>query len=96
MDDELVPKVVVCPGCEREVPSGAVYCPYCCGRDGRGGARRRGAFIGAIGGLMIGGVAAAIWSSIVGPERATWGVTFAVVLAWMASGMVWGMLRQRG
>jgi len=92
--DEPAPKV--CPGCEREVPCGAAYCPYCCGQDGRGGARRRGAFIGAIGGLMVGGVAAAIWSSLVGPENVTWGLTFGVVLAGMAIGILCGVLRQRG
>jgi ABC-type uncharacterized transport system permease subunit len=45
---------------------------------------------------MVGGVAAAIWSSVVGPERATWGLTFGVVVAGMAIGMLWGILRQRG
>ena len=91
-----VPKLVVCPGCERAVPNGAIYCPHCCGQDGRDGALKRGAFIGGLGGLMVGGVVAAIWSSVVGPERATWGVTFAVVVAGVATGMIWGMLRQRG
>jgi len=96
MDKDLVPKVVVCPGCEREVPHGATYCPYCCGKDGRGGALRRGGFIGGIGGLMLGGVLAAIWSSVVGPERATWGLTFGIVVASVVAGMLWGMLRRRG
>ena len=93
--DTPVAKVVVCPGCERDVPNGAIYCPYCCGKDGRSGALKRGAFIGGVCGLMVGGVLAAIWSSVVGPERATWGVTFGVAVAGMATGMIWGMLRQR-
>ena len=93
---EDVPKVVVCPGCERDVPNGAIYCPYCCGKDGRSGALKRGAFIGGVCGLMVGGVLAAIWFSVVGPERATWGVTLAVVVACLTTGMLWGMLRLRG
>jgi hypothetical protein len=89
------PTALVCPGCEREVPTGASYCPYCCGDDGRDGAQRRGAFIGGLCGLMAGGVFAALWSTIVGADRATWSATLGVVFACTAVGALCGILRQR-
>lgn len=94
--DDAVAKVVVCPGCERAVPDGAIYCPHCCGADGRDGALRRGAFVGGVCGMLAGGVIVALWSAIVGADRATWSVTFGAVVACVAIGMLWGMLRQRG
>lgn len=93
--DEPVAQLVVCPACERELPKGSLHCPYCCGDDGHQGALMRGAYIGAIVGLMVGGVAAAVWSTLVGPERATWGLTLGMVVACVTTGSIWGILHQR-
>ena len=96
MIDEPVAQRVVCPACERELPKESLHCPYCCGDDGHQGALMRGAYIGAIVGLMVGGVAAAVWSTVVGPERATWELTLGVVAACVTTGLIWGILHQRG
>lgn len=88
-------KALVCPGCAREVPHGSLYCPYCCGEDGREGALRRGGFIGGIFGLMAGGLAASVWFAIIGPERADWNVTLAMVFGGVITGLVLGMIHQR-
>lgn len=86
---------IVCPSCEREVPGTALYCPYCCGDDGRSGAMTRGAFIGGIFGLLAGGLAAAFWSSLVGPEQATWWPVLAIALGGGGGGMIIGALSNR-
>lgn len=86
---------VVCAGCEREVPNGSIYCPYCCGEDGQLGAVKRGGFIGGVMGMIAGGLIAAFWSSIVGPERGTWGMVFGITLGGAVTGLILGMVRQR-
>ncbi len=86
---------VVCAGCEREVPDGSIYCPYCCGEDGQLGAVKRGGFIGGVMGMIAGGLIAAFWSSIVGPERGTWGMVFGITLGGAVTGLILGMVRQR-
>jgi hypothetical protein len=91
----LTVETVVCQSCEQAVPNGAIYCPYCCGEDGREGAIKRGAFVGGVIGLMVGGVVAAIWSSIVGPERGTWGMVFGVTIGFVVTGLMLGMIRKR-
>ena len=88
-------KVMVCPGCAREVPSGAPYCPYCCGEDGRECALRRGGFIGGIFGLMAGGLAASVWFAFIGPEHATWNATLGMVFGGVIAGLVLGLIHQR-
>lgn len=86
---------ITCESCEREVPNGSIYCPYCCGEDGREGAIKRGGFVGGIFGLMAGGIVAAIWSSIVGPERGTWGMVLGITMGSVVTGVLLGMIRQR-
>jgi hypothetical protein len=56
----------------------------------------RGAMIGALLGLLVGCVVAGVWSAILGTDRATWGRAFGVVVACMTTGLMWGMIRQRG
>lgn len=89
------PRTVVCGSCGHEVPNGAIYCPRCCGEDGQLGAVKRGGFIGGVLGMMAGGIVAAIWSSIVGPERGTWGMVFGITLGAAVTGLMLGMIRQR-
>lgn len=88
-------ETITCESCEREVPNGSIYCPHCCGDDGREGAIKRGGFVGGMLGLMAGGVAAAVWSSIVGPERGTWGMVFGITMGSVVTGALLGMIRQR-
>jgi len=94
-DQPAAPQTVICRSCEREVPNGAIYCPYCCGEDGQLGAIKRGAYVGSILGLMAGGVIAAIWFSIVGPERGTWGMVLGITLGSVITGLMLGMIRKR-
>ncbi len=89
------PATIVCPSCEREVPGDAAHCPYCCGDDGRRGAIKRGAFVGAVFGLLTGGLLAALWSSIVGPEQANGEVVVAMTLACATCGALLGAMRNR-
>lgn len=86
---------MLCPSCERLVPAGSSYCPYCCGEDGRRGAIKRGVFIGGVFGLLAGGLAAAVWSSIVGPEQATGELVLAITLACAAVCSVLGAIHHR-
>jgi hypothetical protein len=94
--DDGVPPFVSCPGCGRDVPNGSIYCPHCCGDQGRTAAIIRGAVIGGVLGLLAGGLIAGLWSVVLGPERATWGRAFGVVVACATTGLMWGMIRQRG
>jgi len=89
------PGTIVCPSCEREVPADASHCPYCCGDDGRRGAIKRGAFVGGVFGLLAGGLLAALWSSIVGPEQANGEVVVAMTLACATCGALLGAMRNR-
>ncbi len=86
---------IPCPSCERLVPAGSSYCPYCCGEDGRRGAIKRGVFIGGVFGLLAGGLAAAVWSSIVGPEKATGEWVLAITLACAAISSMLGAIHNR-
>lgn len=88
-------ETITCHSCEREVPNGSIYCPHCCGEDGREGAIKRGGFVGGMLGLMAGGILAAVWSSIVGPERGTWGMVFGITMGSVVTGVLLGMIRQR-
>ena len=89
------PEVIVCGGCERELPGGSLYCPYCCGEDGRRGATGRGAFLGGLFGLLAGGLLTAAWSSAVGPEETGWSSVLAIIAAGITSGVVVGVIRSR-
>ena len=90
-----VPEMIFCRSCEQLVPGGSLYCPHCCGEDGRRGAIRRGAFIGGVFGLLAGGLAAAVWSSVVGSEQATGESVLAITLACATMGIVLGAIRSR-
>ena len=87
--------MMVCPSCEQEVPKGSLYCPFCCGEDGRRGAAKRGAFVGGVFGLLAGGLLTAVWSSAVGPEQASWGPVLSITLAAALAGMVVGAISNR-
>ncbi|MDA0190381.1 MAG: hypothetical protein OSW77_08655 [Proteobacteria bacterium] len=89
------PATVTCDNCGGAVPNGAIYCPHCCGADGRDGAVLRGAFVGAVIGTMAGGLLAALWYSLVGPERGSWGMVLGVTVGCATTGLMLGMIRQR-
>ncbi|SBT06279.1 conserved hypothetical protein [Candidatus Accumulibacter aalborgensis] len=89
------PETIVCPSCEQAVPRSALYCPYCCGEDGRRGATKRGFFIGGVFGLLAGGLFSAVWSSLVGPEQATGQLVLAITLACGAAGAIGGAILSR-
>jgi hypothetical protein len=86
------PEMIICRSCEQSVPSGSLYCPYCCGADGRRGATKRGAFVGGVFGLLAGGLASAAWSSVVGAEHAGWGVVGSITLGGVTIGIVLGAI----
>jgi hypothetical protein len=44
---------------------------------------------------MGGGIVAAVWSSIVGPERGSWGMVLGIALGGVLAGVVLGMIRRR-
>ncbi len=92
---EPAPEMIFCRSCEQFVPGGSLYCPHCCGEDGRRGAIRRGAFIGGVFGLLTGGLSAAVLSSVVGPEQATGESVLVLTLACAAMGIVLGAIRSR-
>lgn len=92
---DAVPETIICAGCEQPIAKDAPHCPYCCGEDGRLGEVKRGAFLGAVFGLLGGSLLVAVWSSIVGPEQATWGPVLSIVLAGAVTGMIVGALRSR-
>ncbi len=92
---EVGAAMILCRSCERLVPAGSLYCPHCCGEDGRRGAIKRGAFIGGVFGLLVGGLAAAVWSSVVGAEYASGEPVVAINLACASIGIVLGALHNR-
>ncbi|HMX22536.1 MAG: hypothetical protein RKO68_05010 [Candidatus Accumulibacter sp.] len=55
----------------------------------------RGAFIGGIFGLLAGGLVAAGWSNLVGPEQATWGPVLAITFGVGGTGAILGALSNR-
>lgn len=79
----------VCQNCESAVPAGAEHCPICCGADGQLGVAKRRAVIGALVGLMAGGIAAAVVSSFIGPEG-SWGLVIGIALGGSATGLLVG------
>ncbi len=89
------PAMIVCPSCERALPPTSQYCPYCCGEDGRRGALTRGAFLGAVFGLLGGGLATAVWASIIGPEQAPWGPAMTITLTGGVLGVLAGLWMNR-
>lgn len=93
--DDPYPRLVICPGCKAAIPNGSIYCPNCCGEAGRSSALARGAIWGGLAGLLVGVLVALAWSSYLGPERATWGRAFAVLVASATTGLMWGMVRRR-
>lgn len=90
-----LPEVIVCRACERMLPASSLYCPHCCGADGRRGATGRGAFLGGLFGVLAGGLIAAVWSSAVGPEQTSWSQMLTVLLPCIAIGAVIGIIRSR-
>ncbi len=88
-------EMIFCRSCEQLVPAGSLYCPHCCGEDGRRGAIRRGAFIGGVFGLLAGGLAAAVWSTLVGPEQASGELVVTITLACATIGVVFGAIHNR-
>lgn len=54
----------------------------------------RGALIGGLLGLLAGCVIAGLWTVILGPDRATWGRAFGVLVTCFTTGLMWGMIRQ--
>ncbi|MCP5228696.1 hypothetical protein [Accumulibacter sp.] len=95
VDAADLPEVIVCRGCGRMLPASSLYCPHCCGADGRRGATAGGAFLGGLFGVLAGGLIAAVWSSAVGPEQLNWSQMFAAVLPCIAIGVVVGIIRSR-
>ncbi|MEF8698190.1 MAG: hypothetical protein V5B33_02505 [Candidatus Accumulibacter sp. UW20] len=93
--NEAVPGMKVCPGCERLLAVESLYCPDCCGEDGRRGATARGAMFGWLFGFLAGGLASAAWSSFVGPEQVGWAPVLTVTLGAGAVGMIVGMIVNR-
>lgn len=85
---------LVCQNCEAEVPAGAAHCPRCCGVDGQLGESKRRAVIGGLVGFMAGGVAAAVYSSIVGPESGNWSVVGGIALAGIVFGVLLGVFNR--
>jgi hypothetical protein len=88
-------ETMVCPSCERLLPVGSLYCPHCCGHDGRRGAIGRGAMFGWVFGFLAGGLASAAWSSFVGPEQAGWTEVLTTTFSCAIVGMVVGMVVSR-
>ncbi len=89
------PEMIVCGSCERLLPGDSRYCPFCCGADGRRGETGRGAFLGALFGLVSGSLVVAAWSSVVGPERTGWNMVLVILLAFITTGVVVGVIRSR-
>lgn len=87
------PPTVVCPNCARDVQNGSIYCPHCCGKKDRIGAIQRSGFVGGAVGLALGVVASAVWTTLAGPERATWGIVFGVTTACATTGAVLALAR---
>lgn len=94
-DSEELAKMLVCRSCERALPAGSLYCPSCCGEDGRRGATGRGIFLGGLFGLLAGGLISAVWSSLVGVEQTTWSSVLTIVAACLTTGAVLGVISSR-
>lgn len=88
-------KTITCESCEREVPADSRHCPYCCGEDGQLGALKRGAYTGGILGMMAGGVSAAMFLSVFGPEYNTWGMVSGIILGFALVGAALGINSSR-
>jgi hypothetical protein len=81
---------IVCGSCQRVLPGDARYCPTCCGEDGRRGALQGAIFLGAVLGVLAGGLIAAVWSSAVGVEQTRWSDVLAtlatcITMAWRSA-----------
>lgn len=93
--DAETPGVVVCGSCQRTLPGDALYCPHCCGEDGRRGQTTAGMFLGAVIGVLAGGLVTAAWSSAVGAENMRWRDALATLGVCVVIGVVVGILRTR-
>jgi hypothetical protein len=93
--NEAASGMMVCPGCEQLLAVESLYCPHCCGEDGRRGATARGAMFGWLFGFLAGGLASAAWSSFVGPEQAGWMPVLSATLGGGVVGMIVGMIVNR-
>ncbi|WP_374683247.1 hypothetical protein [Accumulibacter sp.] len=86
---------IVCGSCQRTLPGDSRYCPHCCGLDGRRGATEAGIFLGAVLGVLAGGLITAVWSSVVGTEQTRWSHVLATLATCVIVGVVIGVVRTR-
>lgn len=91
-DGELL-EPIVCGSCQRILPGDARYCPTCCGEDGRRGALQGAIFLGAVLGVLAGGLIAAVWSSAVGVEQTRWSDVLATLATCITIGVAIGIFR---
>lgn len=86
---------IVCGSCQRMLPGDSRYCPICCGEDGRRGAMQGAIFLGAVLGVLAGGLITAVWSSAVGAEQTRWSDVLATLATCIAIGVAIGIFRTR-
>lgn len=85
-----------CGKCGKEVPEGAVYCPFCAGN--RSTSQREvivGGIKGALIGLALGLVPGVSVLVIYGPVRGVKAIAFAVPMATFITGLIIGMVRAK-
>ncbi len=85
-----------CSKCGREVPEGAIYCPFCAGD--RNTTQREvivGGIKGAFIGLALGLVPALSVLALYGPERGIKAIAFAVPTATFITGLIIGMVKAK-
>ncbi|HRF04404.1 zinc ribbon domain-containing protein [Accumulibacter sp.] len=84
---------IVCGSCQRILPGDSRYCPYCCGEDGRRGAMQGAIFLGAVLGVLAGGLLTAVWSSAIGAEQTRWSDVLATLATCITIGVAIGVFR---